>query len=130
MGDGPNSDWYKSLAIAPWTPPGWVFGVAWITIMVCFTFYMAQLWEVMDKSKSVVYFFGLQWVLNVIWNPVFFHFHQIFLGLIVIVFLSGLVIYFLFGFWSQLKLKSLWVLPYALWLLIATSLNAYILLNN
>ena len=33
--DGVISDWYEQLNKAPWTPPGWVFGAAWTTIMVC-----------------------------------------------------------------------------------------------
>jgi len=41
---GVPSDWYIGLIKAPWTPPGWVFGVAWTTIMICFAVYMAYLW--------------------------------------------------------------------------------------
>ena len=37
---------------------------------------------------------------------------------------------FLIRYWSFLKAKSLFVLPYAVWLTIATSLNAYILFYN
>ena len=29
MNNGPISEWYLNLNKAPWTPPGWVFGVAW-----------------------------------------------------------------------------------------------------
>ena len=36
MNNGPQSNWYLTLNKAPWTPPGWVFGVAWTTIMICF----------------------------------------------------------------------------------------------
>ncbi|MDH3796458.1 MAG: tryptophan-rich sensory protein, partial [Flavobacteriaceae bacterium] len=40
---GISSDWYSELSKAPWTPPGWVFGAAWTTIMLCFSVYMAIL---------------------------------------------------------------------------------------
>lgn len=44
-GPGVASSWYQNLNQAPWTPPGWVFGVAWTTIMVCFTFYLVVLFN-------------------------------------------------------------------------------------
>ncbi len=130
MGEGPGAEWYQALNKAPWTPPGWVFGVAWTFIMICFTIYMGLLWDATNKSKSVIFFFSIQWFLNVLWNPVFFHFHQVLIGLVTIVLLTGLVSIFLFGYWPKLKDKSLWIAPYFVWLLIATSLNAYIFFNN
>ena len=36
MNNGPTSTWYLTLNKAPWTPPGWVFGFAWFTIMILF----------------------------------------------------------------------------------------------
>jgi tryptophan-rich sensory protein len=41
MGDGASSDWYLQLNKAPWTPPGWSFGVAWTVIMIGFAIYMS-----------------------------------------------------------------------------------------
>ena len=49
-GSGAGSNWYAELNKAPWTPPGWVFGFAWTTIMLCFSVYMATLYT---KTKSV-----------------------------------------------------------------------------
>ena len=43
MNNGPTSEWYLNLNKAPWTPPGWLFGVAWTTIMVCFSIYLTYL---------------------------------------------------------------------------------------
>ncbi|HRP59902.1 MAG TPA: tryptophan-rich sensory protein, partial [Vicingus sp.] len=50
--------------------------------------------------------------------------------LIVIVALTLLVGYLFFTQYQQLKLKSLLLLPYVVWMMIATSLNAYIFLKN
>lgn len=129
MGNGAQSEWYLSLNKAPWTPPGWVFGVAWSVIMICFSIYMAQLYTV-DKSAQVIVLFIVQVLLNVGWNYMFFNQHKIGMGLIIITSLSLLMIYFLVAFQSQLHLLSLLVVPYILWLLIATSLNYYIFSNN
>nr|WP_294859523.1 TspO/MBR family protein [uncultured Fluviicola sp.] len=127
---GVSSEWYQSLIKAPWTPPGWVFGAAWTTIMICFAIYMAFALGQVKNRKALIALFSIQWILNVIWNPVFFYFHQVAVGLIVISVLTILIAVFLFRYWSDLKLKSILILPYFIWLLIATSLNGYILLKN
>ena len=130
MGGEVQGEWYKNLNKAPWTPPGWVFGAAWTIIMVCFSFFMVSAWGVIENKQFFVGLFAFQWILNVAWNPVFFKFHQAGTGLILITALTILVGYFLIAFIPQLKSKSLLVLPYFLWLLVATSLNTYILAKN
>lgn len=125
-GTGVTSDWYQNLPKAPWTPPGWVFGAAWFTVMACFTVYMAYAWEIIANKQVLLSLFIVQWVLNVGWNPVFFYFHEVLAGLAVITLLTLVVVTFLLGYSAQMKLKSLWVLPYFLWLLVASSLNGYI----
>ena len=127
---GVPSDWYQNLEKAPWTPLGWVFGFAWSIIMICFTVYMAYLWKTVENRKLLLGLFIVQWILNVSWNPMFFYYHQVEAGLVIIIGLTVLVGFFLFFYRPELKLKSLLILPYFLWLIIATSLNGYILLNN
>ena len=82
-----------------------------------------------EKRNILSLYFG-QWLLNVAWNPVFFFFHKVNLGLVVIVCLTILVAYFLFNFRKDLKGYSLLILPYFIWLCIATSLNTYIAFLN
>ena len=129
-GAGVPSDWYNGLAKAPWTPPGWVFGFAWTTIMICFSIYLAYLWPVAENKKLLLILFIVQWILNVSWNPAFFYYHHVFLGLVIISALTIIVGIFLLLYWPELKFITVFILPYFLWLLIATSLNGYILLNN
>lgn len=129
MGEGPSGDYYQTINKAPWTPPGWVFGAAWTTIMICFSFYMAY-WLKAENDKIVWGLFALQFVLNVGWNPLFFGLHLTLPALVVIAILTVLVGYFLFSNWSLLGAKSLLIAPYFIWLCIATSLNWYVLANN
>ena len=58
MDNGPLSDWYTNLNQAPWTPPGWIFGVAWTIIMLCFSVYLSKLFTVI-KNKQLITFPGL-----------------------------------------------------------------------
>ena len=129
MNNGPQTEWYQNLNKAPWTPPGWVFGVAWTLIMICFSIYMAQLYNILP-TKRILVLFAIQFLCNVSWNYIFFNQHFISLGLFVIVLLTLIISYFLISYYKTLKLKSVFIMPYFIWLCIATSLNAYILINN
>jgi len=129
MNNGPTSNWYITLNKAPWTPPGWVFGVAWTAIMICFSIYLTYLVDIKNNNIFWV-LFAIQFILNISWNFVFFNQHAIGFGLIVIILLTLIIGYYLFNFKSDLGFKSLFIVPYFLWLLVATSLNAYSYLKN
>ncbi|WP_370476543.1 TspO/MBR family protein [Tamlana flava] len=129
MGNGPQDSWYLNLNKAPWTPPGWVFGAAWTTIMVCFSIYMAFLYKAISKGM-VLGLFALQFILNVIWNYIFFNRHFIGLGFTTILFLTSAIFIFMINFKKEMGLKTILILPYFIWLCIASSLNAYILIYN
>ena len=128
-GEGVPSDWYQNLNKAPWTPPGWVFGAAWTTIMICFSVYMAILWKKI-KLKNLLYLYIAEFILNVIWNPLFFHFKWINVALLSISLLTILIIYMAVSLRVEMRYKTLLIFPYFIWLIIATSLNGYIVLYN
>ncbi|MEZ5199589.1 MAG: TspO/MBR family protein [Bacteroidales bacterium] len=124
--EGVPSDWYQNLVKAPWTPPGWVFGSAWTLIMIFFAVYMAYGWKQVDNKSMFLTLFIFQWIFNVLWNPVFFKFHLVFAGLIIISILAVLVGIFIIAYFKHFKFYSLLIFPYFIWLMIATSLNLYI----
>ncbi|MBE7659957.1 TspO/MBR family protein [Tenacibaculum finnmarkense] len=131
MKDGPRTEWYLSLNKAPWTPAGWVFGASWSTIMLLFAFYMTKLslkFPFLDKKLTIL--FSVQWILNVGWNYFFFNQHLTLIGLVVITLLWLLIGYFTFKNLRELKGITLFILPYLIWMTIATSLNAYIVFYN
>jgi len=119
-----ENEWYAQLNKAPWTPPGWVFGVAWTTIMLLFTIYLTLQKKEKITDKRFVFLFAFQFLTNVLWNPIFFYFHWTFLGMIIM--LSLIVSLVLMLYYFKLRSwKSVLLLPYLLWLTIAFSLNAY-----
>ncbi len=130
MGDGPGSEWYRQLDKAPWTPPGWLFGVAWSAIMVCFAIYMARAWEAVESRQHLITVFCIQWLLNVAWNPVFFRYHLPGPAMAILTALTLVVGYIAFRYLSSLKWNTILLLPYIAWLLIACSLNGYAWLRN
>ena len=130
MGGSPaDNNWYLSLNKAPWTPPGWVFGFAWTSIMLCYSIFNFIAIQIAKRPKVVITLFIIQWLMNVIWNPLFFYFHLPVISLI------SLIILMLILFYSNLLcgLKSyinLFLFPYLIWLLIAFSLNLFIVIKN
>ena len=129
-GQGAVSDWYDGLQKAPWTPPGWVFGFAWTTIMICFSIFMSMAWEKINNKKKFELLFSIQWILNVGWNPSFFYYHNVLFGLIIICSLTILIAYLLVDYYKKLGSLTFFLLPYLIWLCIASSLNGYILFMN
>lgn len=134
MGDAVSGEWYQSLNKAPWTPPGWVFGAAWTTVMLTFSIFMASAMpsvsELFNLKHRLSMLFWVQWVLNTAWNYLFFNQQLVLPGLVDILLLTVIIWTILFSGFKTIKAKALWVIPYAGWLLIAVSLNGYILFNN
>ncbi|KGL64322.1 TspO/MBR family protein [Polaribacter sp. Hel1_85] len=129
MNNGPLTTWYTNLNQAPWTPPGIVFGIAWTLIMICFSIYLGRL-NIKDYSIKLTIIFFIQFILNVSWNYIFFNQHLILFGLITIVLLTSLLFYYFFKLSSKTGYYKFLLLPYMIWLCIATSLNLYILIHN
>lgn len=129
QGPGPSAAWYQDLNIAPWTPEGWVFGAAWTLIMICFSICLAAVGDKLNWRRFGPIFF-IQFVLNVAWNPVFFRYHQVLMALVVLLALLVVVCVIAVKCFGCQRGPSLLMSPYIVWLGIALSLNAYVLLNN
>lgn len=130
MNGGSTGEWYAQLNKAPWTPPGWVFGVAWTLIMICFSIYLTFLFTELKQIKPIRLFIA-QVILNVSWNFIFFNKHLTILGLIVIILLTAVIFtFFLIFDTGKVKRIRYLLVPYMVWLCIATSLNAYVVFNN
>ena len=131
MNNGSTSEWYYNLNKAPWTPEGWVFGAAWFSIMFSFSFYMTKLaLYFKERNNFLIKAFAMQWMLNVSWNYIFFNQHLTMSGFVVIISLWLLVGFFTFNYIKELKWFTLLIVPYLIWLTIASSLNGYIILYN
>ncbi|BDD01679.1 TspO/MBR family protein [Persicobacter psychrovividus] len=126
---GVASDWYARLPKAPWTPPSWMFGVAWSTIMVLLAIFMSRAMAHPTMRTAFIILFTVQWILNVAWNPLFFEFHWLGFALLDIVLLSVTVGVMLWLAANTMGAVALLILPYFIWLLIACSLNAYSLMQ-
>lgn len=131
MGGSPaENEWYQALNKAPWTPPGWVFGAAWTLIMIFFSIYMAVL-TVLFRGRNLrqlLFLYTIHWVLNVIWNFVFFELHLLIPALLILFTLLGILFIIHLNFARWRGALNLYIAPYLLWLMIAFSLNLYVCL--
>ena len=124
--------WYTTLEKPALTPPVWVFAPAWIFLYI--TIFAALLLFTVTrtrKSKIMGYtYFILQVILNILWTPSFFILNNPALALIDIIALDIFVLLNIIEFYKISKFSGLLLIPYLLWLLFATYLNAGILILN
>ncbi|GAA4227080.1 tryptophan-rich sensory protein [Sagittula marina] len=118
----PPGSWYDRLAKPSWTPPNWLFPVAWTTLYLCMSFAGARAAMAPDNVVALA-LWSLQIALNGLWTPVFFGLHRMKAGLIV---LSGLwiaVAACLVALWEVDQIAGMLFAPYLTWVTVAWALN-------
>lgn len=122
-------EWYESLQRAPWSPPNIAFPIAWTILYVLIALAGHKIAISGDSLALKVWYAQLG--LNALWSWVFFGQHWLKLGLIDLVALVILITFLIIrGAKRSGGLISLMLFPYLIWLSLATSLNAYIVLHN
>lgn len=118
----PPGDWYKALDKPRWTPPDWVFPLAWTTLYICIAAAAARV-APLDGSGYAMAVFALQIALNTLWTPVFFGLRRMGGGMLVIVGLWISVAGTMGLFFQLDTLAGLLFVPYLGWVSIAAALN-------
>ena len=125
----PPGEWYRSLSKPVWTPPDWVFPVAWTYLYCALAFAGARVAH-LEGSAYAMAFWALQIALNALWSPVFFGLNRMKAALIIIVLLWGAVLGLLISLWPLDKVAFWAVFPYIVWVSIAGALNASVWMRN
>jgi len=118
----PPGQWYSELNKPIWTPPNWVFPVAWPILYLCMSYSGATLASI-DGAGSALALWALQIALNTLWTPVFFGLENIKVGLIVIFLLLISVAMCTYVFWMYSFISGILFLPYLVWVTFAAALN-------
>ncbi|SMX46955.1 tryptophan-rich sensory protein TspO [Actibacterium lipolyticum] len=121
--------WYDALNKPSWTPRRWMFPVVWTILYIASAYAAARVAMESDSGQALA-FWTLQIALNTLWTPVFFGAHRIKAGLVVIMCLWLAIALTLLAFVSVDLIAALLILPYLLWVTIATALNLWIWRNN
>ena len=126
------NDWYKTLKKAPWTPPSNVFGPVWTILYILMTLAFIIVWK---NTKCYPYctaltYFLIQLALNLMWTTIFFKMKMPLYALLDII-LIILFTYITYNSFKKIsKLGANLLVPYMIWLLLAFSMNFYIVLYN
>lgn len=118
----PPGNWYRSLAKPVWTPPNWLFPVAWFTLYLCMAGAGARVGVLPDNGIAMA-LWALQIALNGLWTPVFFGLRRIKLGFWVLLALWASVALTLWQLWVVDWVAGVLFLPYLLWVTVAGALN-------
>lgn len=121
--------WYRDLKKPVWTPPDWLFPVAWTTLYVCMA-YSAMRVALLPDNAHAMAFWALQIALNTLWTPVFFGLHRIRSGMVVMVFLWLAVAATTFAFFQMDTVAGVVIFPYLIWVTIAGALNFSVMRLN
>ncbi len=132
--------WYKTLNKPSWTPPDYAFGPIWTALYVSMgyaSYLVSQKIGSADALDWVSYFviiqinqYTAQLALNLAWTPLFFGAKQIGLAGLDIGALLGSVVITGLKFYDIDPLAGWLMLPYAAWVGVAASLNAYVWYYN
>ncbi len=124
-------NWYPYLDKPNLTPPNIIFPIAW---GILYLFMGLSIGLILNsnscKKKYFVKIFLLQLLFNLTWSISFFYFQNPVAGLVNIVFLEIVVIYYALSVYLIRKISSLLFVPYILWVSFAAYLNFYIMLYN
>ena len=116
--------WYQGLIKSDLNPPGYVFGIVW---PILYLLMGITAWRTFEIIKNLFY---IQLFLNAIWSWLFFSFHLPLISLIDIWLLIYINIKIVLKVLKMDKLAALLYTPYILWLLFASYLNLFIVMNN
>jgi translocator protein len=114
--------WYDGLQKPVWTPPSWVFPVAWTTLYLCMSVAAMRV-ALTEGAGQALALWSLQIALNTLWTPVFFGLHRMRAAMAVMLCLWLAVAATTVAFFGVDLVAGLLFLPYLLWVSIAAALN-------
>ena len=125
----PTGPWYERLNKPSWTPPNFVFPLAWTSIYLLISFAGARV-AGLEGNAYAMAFWAMQIAFNALWTPVFFGLRNlrgslpVMAGLCIAVF-GATITHFQIDFWAGLAF-----VPYLVWVSVAAALNVAMLRLN
>jgi tryptophan-rich sensory protein len=124
-----NLEWFYDLRRPSWTPPGYLIGIIWTSLFFLIGIALFLIIEQGLAGKDVTLQMALfiaQFALNVSWNYLFFGLRSLRYGLMEIAALWVAIALTIIAFWQVSTLAAVLLIPYIVWVSIATTLNASI----
>lgn len=124
---------YGTLRKPPYSPPSWVFGVAWTILyllMAVSTYRISRRSTGEDEKRFAYVLFGVQLFLNVLWMFAFFRMKAYYPAVLVMAALLVISAWMALSFYRMDTGAAYLLIPYLLWLLFAAYLNISIAALN
>lgn len=118
----PTGAWYKSLSKPWWTPPNWMFPIAWAIFYLLLAISGARV-ATTSGNQFAVGFWALHIALNTLWTPVFFGSHRLQAGMVIITLLWFSALGMIYSSLLVDYISGLIILPYIGWVSYAAALN-------
>lgn len=115
-------EWYDGLKKPSWTPPKWLFPVAWTTLYLFMSFAAMRV-ALLEGNAHAMAFYALQLALNTLWTPIFFGLRRMRAGMIVILCLWVAVFGTMIAFFRLDWIAGTLFVPYVAWVTAASALN-------
>jgi translocator protein len=125
--------WYRALKTPGWKPPDWAFGPVWTTIFILATWSAARAWGATQGSarSAIVAAFLFNAVLNILWSALFFALRRPDWALFEVAALWLSIAVLIGLIWPHDRFAALLLVPYIVWVSIASALNfAVVQLNR
>ena len=125
--------WYATLEKPPFTPPNSVFGPVWITLYLLMGIAVFLVWRRGLDERGILPAFVIFWiqlVFNVMWSVIFFGSKSLLGGVVVILILWLLILIAMIRFFKVSKVAGGLLIPYLIWVSIASYLNIGVWLLN
>lgn len=114
--------WYAGLRKPAFTPPDWLFAPVWTVLYVCIGVSAALVWQ-RSRAGLALTVWGAQLLLNAAWSWIFFGLQRPGLAFIEIRLLWVAIALTILLFWQVRPLAGALLVPYLLWVSLATWLN-------
>lgn len=129
---GNPGSYYYSLDLPPFAPPSWIFGPMWTVLYILMgmaLYFLTQMDERKLKRKLLT-LFVIQFICNFLWSALFFNLQSNFIAAVDITILVIVLTILLYHLWLHFRLVMWLLVPYYLWVLLATLLNYSIYFLN
>jgi tryptophan-rich sensory protein len=135
---GNVTGWYATAEKAAWNPPNWIFGPVWTLL---YTLMSVAAWLVWRERARVnvrpaLAVYVVQLALNGVWTPAFFGAYPLmgtpalWIALAVILAMDVTILLTMLHFWPVRRGAAWMLVPYWIWVLFATTLNAALAILN
>lgn len=125
--------WYETLAKPSWAPPASLFGTVWSIlypiILIAYGFVIVQALRG-EMPRSVLWPVLINLAANVAFTPIQFGLRNLVLAEIDIIIVLVTIVWSMIAIWPHARLAAIALVPYLIWVSIATVLQTSITYLN